>query len=185
MNGAEVACLVGNHGNEWECPSAGQGRSRRIIRRLGAHLSERFAGSNGIRVEDKGLSLAVHYRQAADRVAARRIIHEAVCTARGAKVIGGRCVVNVLPSDASHKGTALRRLCSMFRSEAVIYVGDDVTDEFAFRRTDVSEMLAIRVGAKRGSRAAYYLRDQREIDALLGQLLRVRKAVMTAGRKPL
>jgi trehalose-6-phosphatase len=50
-----------------------------------------------------------------------------------------------------------------------VYVGDDVTDEAAFKRSDIG----VRVGRLNGSRANYYLRSQRAVERFLEKLRRV------------
>ena len=56
----------------------------------------------------------------------------------------------------------------------MIYVGDDRTDEDAFRRAPQRRLLSIRIGRARRTGATYYLRTQVEIDALLATLIRLR-----------
>jgi hypothetical protein len=53
-------------------------------------------------------------------------------------------------------------------------VGDDDTDEDVFRLDQPGRLLTIRVGAKRASHAAYCIRDQRQIDVLIGALCALR-----------
>jgi trehalose 6-phosphate phosphatase len=73
----------------------------------------------------------------------------------------------------------LARTCRRLGCERALYVGDDDTDEDAFAMGGSEHLLAIRVGRKRGSRAAYFLRNQALADELLRRLLGERRS---AGR---
>lgn len=178
----DAAILVGNHGGEWDWPLTRTHKLRAMTRRWRVLLSRRLASVGGVRVEDKGLSLAIHYRHAVDRAAAKRSIRSALAAIDGAHVTPGKCVMNVLASSSFNKGAAMRRLHEMFRCEASIVVGDDFTDESAFACADLPGMIGIRVGAKRNSSAAYYLRSQGEVELLLRELLRLRNARLQEGR---
>ena len=69
--------------------------------------------------------------------------------------------------------TQLRRLLAC---EKAIYVGDDETDEDAFAAGRADRLLSVRIGNARRSRAAYRLKDQRQIDRFLRRLLALRSA---------
>jgi trehalose 6-phosphate phosphatase len=122
-------------------------------------------------IEDKGLSIAVHYRRAPAEARARALVHAAARTLGRARLVGGKRVLNVLPAEAPDKGAALERARSRLRCRRAVYVGDDETDEDVFARARPERLLTIRVGRSRRSSAAYYVRTQAEIDALLRLLL--------------
>jgi trehalose-6-phosphatase len=84
-------------------------------------------------------------------------------------VFGGKSVVNVVPEGAETKADAVERLAARFPGSPVLYVGDDETDEDAFRSRAVT--WSVRVGREDASGAAYYLDDQLEVDALLRAVL--------------
>ena len=89
--------------------------------------------------------------------------------------------MNVLPEGAPDKGYALEEQRVRFRCERAIYVGDDETDEDAFARGEAGRVLSVRVGARRASRANFYLRDQSEIDRLLAELVAMRSDTAQSG----
>jgi trehalose 6-phosphate phosphatase len=91
-----------------------------------------------------------------------------------ARVLGGKQVVNIVPSDAPHKGTALLRERERLYCDTALYVGDDETDEDVFRIAQPETLLTIRVGANPASAASYYLQNQEAIDALLLSLIELR-----------
>ena len=119
-------------------------------------LERALLGRDGVEIEDKKFSIAVHYRRARSwRDARRRALCAAAPRLKGAVVFGGHAVVNVLPNDAPTKGDAIRQLCDRLGARAAVYVGDDRTDEEAFR-SEVVE-IAVRIGGARASSAAYRL----------------------------
>jgi trehalose 6-phosphate phosphatase len=153
------------------------GRVRSWARLLKQHL----AALPGVTMEDKRFSLAIHYRQSPDRKAACRAILQAVDELEGARSIHGKCVINVAPRDAPDKGLALQTAWEQSGRPLALYVGDDATDEDVFALGDPERLLTVRVRAKRGSRAAYYIPDQRSIDELLATLLCLREESWRSG----
>ena len=125
-------------------------------------------------VEDKGFSVAVHYRQARQRNSTRRAVLSAARSLKNVRLVGGKLVVNFLVPDAPHKGLALERERSHFACDTVIFLGDDETDEDVFQIDRPGQLLSIRVGRKRTSAAPYYIRNQAEVDRVLETLIAVR-----------
>ena len=173
LRGVEVCRVVGNHGAE---PSPGAKTMRRRVQQWLPVLKSRLSQRQGVMVEDKGFSVTVHYRQARQRNAARRAILTAARSLNDVRIIGGKLAVNFLVPDAPHKGLALERERAHFACDTVIYVGDDETDEDVFQLDRPGRLLSIRVGQKRTSAAPYYIRNQPEIDRLLGILVALRGA---------
>jgi len=174
--------MVGNHGLEGVgAPLVALARARRRCREWKRVLLQ--AGlDDGIRVEDKIYSLSIHYRVAADKVGARRRIQDAIGRLSPApRVVMGKAVVNLVMSNAPHKGMALRTLMKCTGSKQAFYVGDDDTDEDVFGLQD-SRIFSVRVGLKNASRADHYIRRQSEIDRLLRILIRCH---VGSGRVPI
>jgi trehalose 6-phosphate phosphatase len=171
LEGIPVRGVIGNHGIEpWQASE----RLAKEVERWRPILRERLSGLPGVRIEDKTLSVAVHYRHSRDKERARASIFEAVRALGEVRTIGGKQVVNVLPKAASNKGAALLRERERLSCEKAIYAGDDDTDEDVFALDQPSRLLTIRVGAKAGSLASYYVRSQDVVDELLGLLLELR-----------
>ncbi len=170
LRGLGLRQLIGNHGGE---PSSRRRLLRARVRRWRASLSERLRGVGGVEIEDKGLSIAVHYRRATAPAGARAAIREAAAGLSRARLIGGKMVVNLVPAGTPHKGVALERERRRLGCEAALYVGDDETDEDVFS-LPAGSRLDVRVGRRSTSRARYYLREQAQIDLLLEALVRLR-----------
>lgn len=173
LDGIPFAAIVGNHGAE-----AGHGpvdlSVRGVVMGWRDAASAALARVEGVHVEDKGLSLAIHYRQAGDLEAAERAVTAAASALPGARVFGGHAVVNVVPPDVHDKGLAVAELLARFMPRsAAVYVGDDTTDEDAFASAAVE--VGIRVGASSSSAARYFIASQERLDDLLRALVRTRR----------
>jgi trehalose 6-phosphate phosphatase len=90
-------------------------------------------------VEDKGASIAVHYRQAPDPPRARAELVaalEKVASSAGLEVVEGKMVVELVPAGRPRKGGAVERLVAENQLSAALFAGDDVADLDAFRALD-------------------------------------------------
>jgi trehalose 6-phosphate phosphatase len=97
-------------------------------------------------VEDKGLTVAFHWRQAADEEAARSELEAVATRARAVGLVArwGRKVLELRPPVEADKGTAVRALLGEHGLRRALYAGDDTTDLDAFRGLDGCEV-AVRV----------------------------------------
>jgi trehalose 6-phosphate phosphatase len=164
--------VVGNHGLE---PGADAERCERIVRRWLPALHRSLDDVAGVEIEDKSLSVAVHYRRSRERVYAADRVRAAIDALPGARrTIAGKLVVNILPDGAPHKGVALLRLRRELGADTALYVGDDVTDEDVFAIDDPGRLLCVRVGRTQQTRAPYYVASQRAVDDLLARLVELR-----------
>jgi trehalose 6-phosphate phosphatase len=123
-------------------------------------LAALAAADNGLILEDKGATVALHYREAPDRAAeilaaAQALQHE---TAAALRLIPGKMVVEFQPRGAD-KGTTIAAYLAEapFRGRIPVFVGDDVTDEDGFAEIDRRRGLAVRVGQPAETRAGHAL----------------------------
>ena len=121
--GVEGVTVVGNHGLELE-PCAAE---------LAASVG-RFRDAVSLPVEDKGLSLAYHFREAADEGAALATLERVAERARAEGLVPrwGRKVLEIRPPVDADKGTAVRALLARSGAARGLYAGDDATDLDAF-----------------------------------------------------
>lgn len=186
---ARLVQVVGNQGAEWADASDTEvarleRRFRAVIKQWSRQLEAALDGAQGVEVEDKGLSIAVHYRKSRRRKEARAAVLESVDALKGPlRVLGGKLAFNLMPQGAPHKGIAVQRLRAAQRADTAIYVGDDATDEDVFGLDEPGRLLSIRVGRSAWSAAHYYVRDQSEVDELLRFLLVHRPAARSAGAR--
>jgi trehalose 6-phosphate phosphatase len=163
--------VSGNHGLEpWGQDAAYVACVRAAVRRL----HQRLRHMRGVIIEDKTYSVAVHYRLARQKKRTLAAIRAAIRGLRGLRAVGGTQAVNLIPRGAPNKGVALERARRLLVCDTAIYVGDDDTDEDAFKAARPDRLLAIRIGANGRSGARYRLKHQRDIDAFLGALLALR-----------
>jgi trehalose 6-phosphate phosphatase len=142
---------IGSHGVEYDGPLTGELAARRDA--LAERLPPLAAAVPGARLEVKPASVAVHVRQVTDRVAAARLLEQVRAAADPSLTLKrGKEVLELAVTDAD-KGTALMRLRDDLAAVATVYLGDDRTDEDAFRVLSPSD-LAVKVGE--GETAARY-----------------------------
>jgi trehalose 6-phosphate phosphatase len=166
--------LVGNHGAEGLPGKENSGED--FIRlcqgwkkQLQLLLPARDAA--GIFLEEKGETMALHYRQAPDALKAQELILGAMARLTPApRRVAGKFVENLVPQAAVDKGVALETLMGHLGCPRAIFVGDDVTDEDVFRRKNPA-ILGIRVGENPESVAGFYLHGQEEMAELLQEII--------------
>jgi trehalose 6-phosphate phosphatase len=180
VSGVPLQEVIGNHGAEVGVGDPAIAPAHRWRRELERALAEHA----GVVIEDKGFSLSIHYRQSRQKKRARAAIVAAVAAIErreAVRVMGGKQVVNLLPDGAPHKGIALEGARARLGCDTALYVGDDQTDEDVFALDQPGRLLSVRVGEREASHADYYLRGQREIDALLRCLIRARTERVAQG----
>ena len=179
LGGVTVEQVIGNHGAEGDGTT---GKRRGQVRRWKAAMELELGPLPGLWVEDKGLSLAVHYRQSPRKAEARRRILRATQNLERVRVFGGKQVVNLVVDGAPNKGVALVSERERLQCNWALYVGDDENDEDAFAIR--GNIVPVRIGRSERSKARYYLRTQAEIDKLLELMVMLREAVKTPDFAP-
>ena len=170
---------AGNHGLEISFPENSfpensfthpQSASLRpVLQNAAGALQERLHCHQGVIVEDKGLTLSVHYRQASPESIPeiRRVFDEAVSAAppEDIRVTQGKMVLEVRPNIQWGKGQAIERIRETAGRDALpVFFGDDLTDEDGFQVVQDANGIAVFVGpARQPTRAAYRLDSPREV----------------------
>jgi trehalose 6-phosphate phosphatase len=139
--GVDGIRIVGNHGLELDPRAAER-----------AEAVQRFASAlaipEGIRLEDKEFSVALHYREVEDPEAAERWLATVAAAAleSGLDPRWGRMVLEIRPAIRADKGTAVSALIGESGATRALYAGDDVTDLDAFAGLENSGLeAAVRV----------------------------------------
>lgn len=132
-------------------------------------LTQFAAANNGILIEDKEISLAVHYRQQPGLAAAveRLGTNLAKELPSGWETLQGNHVLEIKPAGLD-KGAAIRQFMgeAPFAGRTPVFIGDDVTDEAGFRV--VNELGGVSVKVNSGpTDACWHLPD---VDAVLAWL---------------
>lgn len=128
----------------------------------------------GVYVEDKGASVAVHARRLPKdmhaRVFARAEVLAVPWIAKNhVRRLDGNAVVEYLPNIAGHKGDATKWILAdveakLHRAAWVAYIGDDITDEDAFRAIPMG--ISVLVGLRPTS-ATHKLDGIHDVDRFL------------------
>jgi trehalose 6-phosphate phosphatase len=133
MVGVEDLTYVGSYALEGAAASS---IDPDVLRGAFDEVSALLAPLSCVRLEEKEVSFALHYRECEDRRAARKqllAIAEPIAGRCGAKIVEGKQVVEVVPASLPDKGTAVRHLLSQHAIESAVYFGDDIGDVAAFR----------------------------------------------------
>ncbi|HAX92208.1 MAG TPA: trehalose-phosphatase [Rhodospirillaceae bacterium] len=146
----------GAQGAEWRLSPDSEIQSHKPLpSTIAQKITDAFGDIKGVRVEDKGYTVAVHYRQAVAQVEEIEEILTSVIKAIGAKeivLVRGRKVVEVLRAG-QNKGMALERFLKHepFKGRRPAFLGDDDTDISAIGASLKNGGIAARVG--RGKKA--------------------------------
>ncbi|HET8615274.1 MAG TPA: trehalose-phosphatase [Actinomycetales bacterium] len=133
---SEHLVLVGSHGSEVDDggPAGLDDAARARLADVTAVLEGVVRGLPGAHLERKPASVVLHTRLIDDRASAAQATTTALAALEGragVHVTPGKEVVEASVVEAG-KGAALQRLRDAYAADAVLYVGDDVTDEHAF-----------------------------------------------------
>ena len=138
---------------------ANDGESAAALDRLRPELAALAADAPGLSLEDKGGTLALHYRAAPQREpeirAAVEVLHCEIASVL--RLITGKMVVEFQPRSAD-KGRAIAAFLAEppFLDRRPVFVGDDTTDEDGFAEICRRGGVAVRVGPFNGATAANY-----------------------------
>jgi trehalose 6-phosphate phosphatase len=165
--------VVGNHGAEWGEEGAERAAALDAARQL-LHAHGHVLHEAGVTIEDKGLSLALHYRLSRCPEQARGVIREVLQPLRSQyRTFGGKLVENVVPLDAKDKSDAVHHLVRDSGADCAIFFGDDANDEPVFVSAP-DHWLTVRVGREDpGSAADYFLDSTAEVALVLDRILKV------------
>lgn len=179
--------MIGSHGAElWLGPGAPplvlDAHAAGLLDRVTGILQEIVGSHAGTVLEKKPAGAVLHTRLAGDRMTAAAVAqaHERLDGLDGAYLSEGKRVLEVSVVRAD-KGQGLRQLQDASGATAVLFAGDDVTDEHAFAALGPGDV-GVKVGD--GETAAQFrIASPEAVPALLELILAARSAaVSTAGR---
>jgi len=186
--GLKDVVYVGNHGFQVKGPkirfkSPLLFRYRRKLKEIKAELKKSISAIKGVLIEDKGFSLSVHYRPVDKKDIPKvetgfygaTFLYEFDNSVR---INSGKMILEVLPPLNWDKGKAVQWLLSnrpfVKRNKKMktlpIYIGDDTTDEDAFKWLK-DKGLTIFVGKPKKTKARFYLKDTSEVAEFLDLVL--------------
>ncbi|MGI8507899.1 MAG: trehalose-phosphatase [Gemmatimonadaceae bacterium] len=168
MVGVDGVHIHANHGIEILHPGgeteieAGWGAAAPALHSTADEIAAVLPNFPGAFLEHKEYSLSVHFRDVdASRTTELSAAVAAIAATHAVRVESGKSVLNIVPAISVDKGTAVMRLMrdvftpGMFGS--ILFAGDDVTDEHAFRAlADVPSAVTVKVGDDSAHTAARY-----------------------------
>jgi trehalose 6-phosphate phosphatase len=187
---------LGNHGMEaWQ---SGKATVSPVVAGYRENLSAVMPEINrilveGMRFEDKGATLSVHYRQTSDPDQVGKDLEplmQAIANRYDLRLTQGRLVFEFRPPVEINKGTAFQELVQNHRLEAAFYLGDDTTDVAAFlaarRLRKTGQCLAYGLGVESQgtppavlTEADYLVQEVAGVESFLGWLSKARMASFT------
>lgn len=181
---------AGNHGLEIEAaglkfPTPVSRQTKVVIKNIGEDLKCALSDIKGVLVEDKGLALSVHYRLVKKNNAINKLktilknVLEPYLAAGKIKVSKGKKVFEIKPPLEWNKGKAVEWLLKKLQARRekhtlLIYIGDDTTDEDAFKALR-GKGLSIAVGKPGKSSASYFLNNTGEVISFLKQIAEIKQ----------
>lgn len=178
---------AGNHGLEWQINkqltqvevSKDSLKSLKVIK---YKLSKLISEYPGMLLEDKRLTLAIHYRMIKKSKVKNFIktVNEIIqpYIQNNLSLIDGNKTYDLRPSLNWTKGHfaefIIKQMEINYDKKLIpIYVGDDKTDEDVFKK--LKNAITIRIGKSQTSKAVYYLKNQNKINNLLQWILEIGK----------
>jgi trehalose 6-phosphate phosphatase len=177
--GIDGVRYVGNHGLEYTVDGEREVHPEAEaqmddLREVRDELERRLADMDGVHVEDKAVTLTIHYRRAKDASAedVMAVVEDVVDPVEGLKTGSGKMIVEVKPTVDWHKGAIVEWLADEVpETWQTVYVGDDTTDEDAFKVLGPGDF-GVLVG-ERSTAADYRVSAQCEVSRLLNWLIGV------------
>jgi trehalose 6-phosphate phosphatase len=174
--GISGVIYAGNHGMEirgagFEFIEPSAAARAQELKELADDLRHQLRNIGGVLMEDKGLTLSVHYRRVApiDNEEVWRVVQTLVANAKSSfHLTTGNKVYEIRPHLRWNKGTALTWIGQQLEPKSLmIYLGDDSTDEDAFHAIGEIDGITVRVGESTDTAARYVLPGPKEAQSFL------------------
>jgi trehalose-phosphatase len=169
--------LAGNHGMQIAGPDIFYVndealRAKALLGEIARMLKVKLRDFVGVLVEDKGLTVSMHYRMLPARHHPRlkEFFYremERFLTSKTVVVTRGKKVLEVRPNVVWDKGSAVKWLLDYLSKDLLeepypVYMGDDETDEDAFRTLKGRGLTVLVSSRKKESQASYFIRSVKE-----------------------
>lgn len=177
MAGIRNICYGGNHGlvisgsdMTYVHPEALSAKP--FIEKAARMLSKAIAGIEGAWIERKKFTASLHYRSVCRRdvLSVKKAFYKIIPELLGERklaVIKGKMVLELAPDASWSKGSAALWILNNLKGKYLpVYIGDDWTDENAFKALN-KKGITIHVGKSAKTAAGYYLKSQREVAEFL------------------
>jgi len=173
----------GNHGLELKGPgirfkSPVSKKHKAILQKINRDFHRKLTPIKGALIENKGLSLTVHYRLVTPKqIPLVKTIFRQITAPHlrrnEIRVRPGKMVIEAIPPVDWNKGKAVQWLLRKGEHFAFpVYIGDDRTDEDAFKLLKKSG-LTVFVGKSQKSNAEYFVKDTAEVLKFLRLIIKI------------
>jgi len=151
---------AGAHGGQLRLPEREWALNPHLMDHARAPLRSYEAQHPGLLLEDKGVSLAVHYRHRPELEAEIERLMAKLCPRGEITLQRGKHVVELRPAICD-KGTAIAAFMQepVFQNREPVFFGDDLTDEAGFAKVNELGGVSVRVGASLPSVAKLCIAD--------------------------
>ncbi len=180
--GIEGLIYAGSHGFDIKGPNTSMVEPQAektipLISQITEILKKELEPLENVLIEEKKFSVAVHYRLAEDSVVPKieELVNKLVKEHDSLRILEGKKVFEILPAIDWNKGKALiwimRALNIGWEDSSVIYIGDDTTDEFAFRVLGSRGTGILVSEEEKNSWADFYLSSPKEVRELFEKVI--------------
>jgi trehalose 6-phosphate phosphatase len=171
--GVRGLLYLGLYGWERSDRQRGSRAVRHALKQMLADLERELAHLHGVWIENKNMSISIHFRgaSAANRVRMQLAARSALTPHREHLQIEENLRDwEVLPLVCGDKGTAVISEIKKYKlhSALPIYIGDDISDEAAFH--SLREGVTVHVGGAQNTRARYFVRGPAEVAQALARI---------------
>ena len=148
-----------------------------LVAQVVNQLKKEVGSIEGVLIEDKKFSVGLHYRLACEKVVPRleELAVDIVARHKELRLMRGKKVFEILPAFYWNKGKAIRWIMQVlgldWSSSTVIYIGDDTTDEDAFRVVRTRGVALLVADQPKRSSADYLLSCPEEVKRLFEKLI--------------
>lgn len=178
--GVKGAYYIGNHGLEMMGPSLSfvhpfAEKLSPIISNICMNLKNELKNIDGVMVEDKGMTASIHYRMVRKYKIKKikNIVKSIVKSHKDFEIRYGKMVIEIRPKVSWDKGDAALWLIKNLGEDGIpVYIGDDKTDEDAFKKIECGLTIIVS-NRRRESNARYYLKSTEDVHKFLYRLLNV------------
>jgi alpha,alpha-trehalase len=193
MVGIDELAYAGSHGFEMSCGKGYFEKGNRkqkylsVLKKAEQHLDRTAQDLEKIRIERKPYAIAIHYRGAGEKAIAEieGQVDNLASKFSELKKSSGKKIFELHPAVNWDKGKAVQAMLGQFHVDCSritpLYIGDDTTDEDAFRSICDRGIGILVSDEPRQTSARYILRDQSEVTAFLEKLVQLVEREVTKG----
>ena len=176
--GLEGIFYAGSHGFDIKGPKVSMIQPQAqetisVIQKITEYFKNKFSGIEGLLVEEKKFSVAVHYRLVDESKYLEKIekeVRRIVDLEKELRLMSGKKVFEILPNIDWNKGKAIlwimQALNISWDESSIIYIGDDTTDEDAFRAIRTRGCGILVSDGLRASTADFWLKSPDDVKKL-------------------